>query len=950
MSKDEFITMFSNFQSEIEPLKVGASLDSTEFIQMLNWLLQNTNIKMSQLDDILDTANMDYTVDYVRLPVNSVTYTGSGEVTMKQAPSTITPNRDEIDASMLTHGAMNGTLTPQGEARLDAIVKTAGYVNYPRIRAKKGGSSISTTTTNLTPPSGGQSSKKGGGGGGSKGKGSSYTPKHKDPIKEQVDRYEKVNTQLEDVENTLSRINKEQERTAGFEFGDNLSKQNTLLERQLSLTKQKYAIQKKEAEELRGKLSKDFGVKFDGEGFITNYASTLKKLEGNVNSLIKKYNNATTESAQESLEKKIESAQKKLDNFKELYQRYDTLWGTELRESEEAVEDLKDAIEDLRTTAFKTVIEVVDNIKDLNEQMIEFNRAFKDIKSLDDDNPFDNAADSAERLGYYFDGATDSMVNFYEAAKKKAAENEKEAKKEKATAKKDIKNAKTKEDKRVAQEAYDDAVQKEKNAQVQQKFYDQMKTDAKFGKTGTGYFDMVSYTRKTILEQIKQYEENGTSSIFGENSEALYETAREVMEQSQEMMKDFRDDLLRVKSDIIDMVDDIAERTKEMSEAFDAVTDNLDYYYDMIQKVNGDEAFDDIEGVLDARIHNREAQITALQGALAAMHTELQNATDKDIIKEIEEDIKETEDEIHSLTLENIEDAQEKYELAIKKISKAWETAILNMKPATANGGLENAIPGITKDLDWMETEWELINRNADYYLDDVNAAYETQKLQNKYLALLEEAQGGSLAIQNKISDQMKQQLEYLREKEKLSEYDIAYATAQLEILQKQIALEEAQQNKNQMRLRRDSQGNYRYQYVANENDTKDAENDLLDAQNNAYNLSKEQMKQTQADSLAALQQAKQAILDVWQNGNLTIEERQARTKYILDNLKEYIDGTSEQLQESEKNIINDFIGMAEMLVDENKDRLEDVYQQVIDGNIAAFDKIDTRWSTSLTD
>lgn len=196
----------------------------------------------------------------------------------------------------------------------------------------------------------------------------------------------------------------------------------------------------------------------------------------------------------------------------------------------------------------------------------------------------------------------------------------------------------------------------------------------------------------------------------------------------------------------------------------------------------------------------------------------------------------------------------------------------------------------------------------------------------------------------------MRQQLEYLRDKKNLSEYDVAYAEAQLEILQKQIALEEARNNKNEMRLRRDSQGNYRYQYVASEADTKGAENDLLDAQNNAYNLSKEQMKQTQADSLSALQDAKNTIENIWMNANDSLATQKAKTQQVLDSLKEYIAGTSEQLSTSETNIINDFISMTELLTEENKTGLEDIYQQVINGNVEAFDVIDTRWSTSLTD
>ena len=65
--------------------------------------------------------------------------------------------------------------------------------------------------------------------------------------------------------------------------------------------------------------------------------------------------------------------------------------------------------------------------------------------------------------------------------------------------------------------------------------------------------------------------------------------------------------------------------------------------------------------------------------------------------------------------------------------------------------------------------------------------------------------------------------------------------------------------------------------------------------------------------------------------------------------MKDYLAGTSEQLSESEKNIINDFLGMCEVLTDENDSRLQEVYDQIVNGNKDAFDQIDTRWQTSIT-
>ena len=86
----------------------------------------------------------------------------------------------------------------------------------------------------------------------------------------------------------------------------------------------------------------------------------------------------------------------------------------------------------------------------------------------------------------------------------------------------------------------------------------------------------------------------------------------------------------------------------------------------------------------------------------------------------------------------------------------------------------------------------------------------------------------------------MGEQVGYLQDQAHLSEFNVRYANAQLEILQKQLALEDARNNKNQMRLRRDTQGNYKYVYAANQDDIRQKESDLLQSEMDAYNMSTE--------------------------------------------------------------------------------------------------------------
>lgn len=139
--------------------------------------------------------------------------------------------------------------------------------------------------------------------------------------------------------------------------------------------------------------------------------------------------------------------------------------------------------------------------------------------------------------------------------------------------------------------------------------------------------------------------------------------------------------------------------------------------------------------------------------------------------------------------------------------------------------------------LDYIEEEWNLINQNADQYLDTINSLYEVQKLESKYLDALD--QTDSISAQRQLKKLMDEELANLRERDKLTQYDVERANKKYEIALKQIALQEAQQNKSKMRLRRDSQGNYRYEYTADGDQIGQLQDELNDMYNSLYNFDK---------------------------------------------------------------------------------------------------------------
>lgn len=881
---DENLNFLQQHLAQIDAMNVqpGAYLDDKGFIDGLNSMLANGQMTVDQVNTMFSMMGYNPTISW---------------------KTERKPIFDLSDYSVKLPDPLGEIHLPQiqimGNVQVPVIEGGSDGGTAPKKVYSSGGSSGKSSGGS----GGGGGGRKGGGGSGGSGGGSSYTPKTKDPIEEEIDRYERVNTMIDAIANDLDRVAEEQDRLAGFEVIDNMEKQIELIQRQIELQKEKLSIQQQEQKELRNSLASDYGIQFDSEGFITNYAEIHQKLTDEVNRLINQYNSTTTESGQESLEEQIEKAQDKLDDFKDDYQRYDELVSNDMKDTLQTLEDLEDQIEDIRIEAFQTSVEAADNIKDIQEALNEFNQVFSGLSS---DDPFRQMALSVANLTDYFDVATTTVNEFYDELIARTQE-------------------------QMGASGVTEAQKKYLQSQI-----DLMKeAQASFGNQtmeeyGTGYLDLAMTNLGNILNQINQYEQTGVSSIFGENAGDLYETAKDVFDQTTEMINDYENEIDDLRDAILDAIDEIADEMDRRVEQYENITDELEHQRDIIELIHGDEAYTQLNEALAAQQHNYRAQINEMQQQLDIwkdMQSAMEEGSEEWLA--IQELITDTQSDLNDLVQESLENLQEQYENTVNNIMNSWVDSALGT------------------DLDWMNDQWELINRNADYYLDDVNAAYEIQKLQGDYLELLDGS--NDVKIQQMITEQMKQQLGYLRDKEKLSEYDVTYAQAQLEILQKRIALEEAQRNKSQMKLRRDSQGNYSYVYTADEGDVASAQEGLLDAQNNAYNLSKDQMKQTQDDSLSALSDAQQMLNDIWTNANLTLEEKQERTRTIIDSLKEYLAGTSEQLSTSEKNIINDFIGMVEMMTDENGERLEDVYDQIINGNLDAFDQIDTRWSTSLT-
>ena len=125
--------------------------------------------------------------------------------------------------------------------------------------------------------------------------------------------------------------------------------------------------------------------------------------------------------------------------------------------------------------------------------------------------------------------------------------------------------------------------------------------------------------------------------------------------------------------------------------------------------------------------------------------------------------------------------------------------------------------------------------------------------------------------------------MEYLQNKKFLSEYDLDVANAKYDMTLKQIMLEEAQQNKNAMKLTRGTDGNWTYQYVADEDDIANKQQDLLDAANQYYQITKDGYHENLEDMMSAQEEYLEKLQEINEKYMNDEEMRAEKTQELYE-------------------------------------------------------------------
>ena len=634
-------------------------------------------------------------------------------------------------------------------------------------------------------------------------------------LDEEYDRYHDINIEIQKITNSMSKLEKQQDKLLGQDLIQNLEDQLDLLEKQKAAQEIKLIMARQEQEELKRRLTEDYGAAFDGDT-ISNYKALYTQQLNKIVEMQKAYNNMSKDE-QEEYEKQIEAEEKKFDKFKELLERYETLSYETIADIEEEIQDSIDKIVEYQVEMFTFDINFKIDSTEFAKEFNDFKKRF--IDQIEEDDILGNALANIKDYGLYYD------------------------------------------------------------------------------RGGNGIIQGLTNQIMGTIDQIKQIEETGTSSIYGNDRAKAIEDMKTYYEELMKQLEDVQSLVDEINQSYLDMMDEAKTKFEEQVSMYEYIADLVDSDMNIVKLLYGEDSFEEFERFYNVMENNNNKNLDFQKQQIEFWRNQMDMAEEgSDAWEAAKQNWLDSVTSFNSALEASIGTLIERYKNTVNKIFS----------------DLGNRLTG-GKGLDYISEEWELMGENADQYLDTVNAAFELRQLERKWVDTINES---SLVAQGELNHLMNEQMKMLREKDKLTQYDIDRANALYDIAVKEIALKEAQQNKSKMRLRRDAQGNYTYQYVSDEDAVVQAQQELDEARNSLYNMDKDAYKENLDAVYKYYVDFENAMKELYADASLTEEEREKRKLLLVEHYNELINGVLTEnniirnnLQDSAEQAMTDSLG-----------------------------------------
>ena len=377
-----------------------------------------------------------------------------------------------------------------------------------------------------------------------------------------------------------------------------------------------------------------------------------------------------------------------------------------------------------------------------------------------------------------------------------------------------------------------------------------------------------------IQHEIQIITNGGFSQVYGNDLAAAADDLKKYNDELMDALEEAQEIIDETHDHFLDAIDAMNDAFDTQQENFDKLDDLLSHDMEILQLIHGEENYDELANLWQQQVNQDNLRLQALQN---------QQQYWQDKLNEYEKDTDEWKKAMENWQAA-FEATNEAMITSVQNLQSQWENSINSimskLRNQTFGGNMDAALE------DWDKMTW-----HSDRYLDSIDRANGLLELQNKYIDMINKTNDPKL--QAKLAELEEKQLDALANKEHLREIDLKLAQQQLTVLQAQMALEDAQQAKTKLRLRRDSQGNYTYQYVADEDNIQEKTQEYLKALNDYRTTANDSLHQDLEDMknyyLEFLEKAQDAQMKYGDDAEALAAEMERLTEMYLGEPDGYI-------------------------------------------------------------
>ena len=443
-------------------------------------------------------------------------------------------------------------------------------------------------------------------------------------------------------------------------------------------------------------------------------------------------------------------------------------------------------------------------------------------------------------------------------------------------------------------------------------------------------FNVYKDSTQEAFREFDYYSNGGekmSNMIYKSKSDAL-DALKKYQTELNASINSMMDDYNNANQALLDGISEYKEQLSKIDDGYERINTKLERMSKLNTLINGNGAKgrDNNIEIAKAKQGNAKNQLESAVAESSKMKSLYDKAIqdgNKDAAEQYYAAWQEAEGKVSS-SIEAVAEAAD--ELFNQKLNKSIETfySTLSDNKFTSLGD--------------MKEDWEDSTKNVEEYLDSVTRVYKQQTLMSKVQKSIDSTNNSG--HREELEAFYKKENEALKNKQKLTQYDIDLAEKKYNILLKQQALEDAMNNKDSMKMARGADGNWSYQYVADDSKVKEAQQAVSDGWYELYELTNNAYKDNVDQIMSLTEEMESKIREVYANETLSIEQKNEKAKIIEEEYSNWITSLSQQNAQIQNDLNFATVGnltQAVMINADNLNSLTEKEKEAVQTGIEAF-------------